>query len=78
MISPMGYLKMPRRWWSFLSIWSQAEGVKNTVERLELHYLANRDPHIHYAILSDFKDAASEQLPEDEAVLSWPGPKSSD
>ncbi|TVY07452.1 GH36-type glycosyl hydrolase domain-containing protein [Paenibacillus cremeus] len=51
-------------------IWSQLGAVKETAERLELHYLANRDPHIHFAILSDFKDAAVESLPEDEAMLS--------
>lgn len=50
-------------------IWSRSEEVKGTAERLELHYLANRDPHIHFAILSDFKDADAEHRPEDEDVL---------
>ncbi|CAG7658165.1 GH36-type glycosyl hydrolase domain-containing protein [Paenibacillus allorhizosphaerae] len=52
-------------------IWSRIEEVKRITERLELHYLANRDPHIHYSILSDFRDADAEHLPEDEAVLRF-------
>ncbi|MCZ8513949.1 glycosyl transferase family 36 [Paenibacillus filicis] len=51
-------------------IWSQLGAVKGTAERLEQHYLANRDPNIHYAILSDFRDADTEYLPEDEAIVS--------
>jgi cyclic beta-1,2-glucan synthetase len=50
-------------------IWSRAEEVKGIMERLELHYLANRDPHIHYAVLSDFRDSEKERRPEDESVL---------
>lgn len=50
-------------------IWSRTEDVKGTADRLELHYLANRDPNIHFAILSDFRDADTEHRPEDEDVL---------
>ncbi|HZG84200.1 GH36-type glycosyl hydrolase domain-containing protein [Paenibacillus sp.] len=50
-------------------IWSSIEEVKALAERLELHYLANRDPNIHFAILSDFKDADAEELPQDRLVL---------
>ncbi len=50
-------------------IWSRPEQVREMAERLELHYLANRDPNIHYALLGDFRDAAAEKLPEDRAVL---------
>lgn len=50
-------------------IWSTPEDAAATAERLELHYLANRDPHIHFAILSDFRDADKERLPQDEKVL---------
>ena len=39
------------------------------VEQLELHYLANRDQNLHFALLSDFKDAKSEQLDEDQIVI---------
>ncbi|WP_199617509.1 GH36-type glycosyl hydrolase domain-containing protein [Paenibacillus alkalitolerans] len=50
-------------------IWSTVEEVREMTERLELHYLANRDPNVHFAILSDFKDAEAEKLPEDEPVV---------
>src|SRR5262249_36777566 len=39
---------------------SQAE-IQELIERLEVHYLANPDGEIHFAILSDWLDAASEQ-----------------
>jgi cyclic beta-1,2-glucan synthetase len=50
-------------------IWSTPEDAAATAERMELHYLANRDPNIHFAILSDFRDADKERLPQDEKVL---------
>lgn len=50
-------------------IWSRTEEVKSSFERLELHFLVNRDPNIHYAILSDFRDADTEHKPDDKAML---------
>ncbi|TEB15873.1 N,N'-diacetylchitobiose phosphorylase [Pelotomaculum sp. FP] len=50
-------------------IWSSAREVQEMVARLELHYLANRDANIHFALLGDLVDAASEKLPEDAGVL---------
>ncbi|SEM99308.1 GH36-type glycosyl hydrolase domain-containing protein [Lihuaxuella thermophila] len=50
-------------------IWSSPEEVKELADRLELHYLANRDPNIHFALLGDFIDAPAETLPEDAGVL---------
>ena len=38
-------------------------------QTLEIHHLANRDPHLHFALLTDWPDAAQENLPEDEALL---------
>jgi cellobiose phosphorylase len=52
------------------AIWSSPEEVAELADRLEIHYLGNRDPHIHYALLGDFTDADRERLPEDEAVLA--------
>jgi cyclic beta-1,2-glucan synthetase len=40
------------------------------VEALEVRFLANRDPHLHYGLLTDFHDAAQEHLPGDEALLA--------
>ncbi|MDP2871979.1 MAG: carbohydrate-binding protein, partial [Bacillota bacterium] len=44
--------------------------VAALVEHLEVLALGNLDPHIHFAILSDFADAATRELPEDAAILS--------
>jgi len=40
------------------------------VEHLEVLALGNLDPRIHFAILSDYRDADSRELPEDAAILS--------
>ncbi|TLS48684.1 glycosyl transferase family 36 [Paenibacillus antri] len=50
-------------------IWSSIEEVRSIADRLEMHYLANRDPNIHFAILSDFKDADAEETPTDRLVV---------
>lgn len=50
-------------------IWSTVKEVHEITARLELHYLANRDPNIHFAILGDFTDARVEELPGDAAIL---------
>jgi hypothetical protein len=49
---------------------SDAEGVDSLIETLEIHHLANRDPHLHFALLTDFLDASEEVLPEDAALLA--------
>ncbi len=50
-------------------IWSRPEHVMATMDRLEQHYLGNRDPHIRFAVLSDFRDAPQESAPEDSEIL---------
>lgn len=52
-------------------IWSSKEEVDEMVDRLEIHYLANRSPHIHYAILGDFTDSRLERLPEDDKLAAY-------
>jgi cyclic beta-1,2-glucan synthetase len=37
---------------------------------LEVQALGNLDPNIHFAILSDFKDASAETLPKDAEILA--------
>ncbi len=39
------------------------------LERLEVHSLANPDPRLRFALLTDFADAPAEHMPEDEAYL---------
>jgi len=45
------------------------EGVARLVEALEIHYLANRDQHLHFAVLTDFCDAPEKILPADHELL---------
>ncbi len=45
------------------------EGIKEQAERLEVHYLANSDGDLRFALLSDWIDAPTESLPSDEDLL---------
>ena len=38
--------------------------------RLEQHYLANREQNLHFALLTDFCDAAAPHTADDDAILS--------
>src|ERR1051325_8383711 len=44
--------------------------VHQLVERLEVHYLANHDDQVYFALLSDFPDAASAETPTDSHLLA--------
>ena len=44
-------------------------GVNDLAEALEVRFLANRDPRLHFGLLTDFCDAREENRPEDEALL---------
>jgi cellobiose phosphorylase len=45
------------------------DAAREAVEHLEVQFLANRDPHLHFALLTDFVDAARETMPDDAAIL---------
>ncbi|MEO6928218.1 MAG: cyclic beta 1-2 glucan synthetase, partial [Casimicrobiaceae bacterium] len=47
-----------------------AAGVDAQVDALEMRFLANRDPHLHFGLLTDFHDAATEHMPSDAAVVN--------
>jgi len=44
-------------------------GVEELIEALEVRFLANRDPLLHFALLTDFCDAATETLATDGELL---------
>src|SRR2546430_3006248 len=44
--------------------------VEEEIERLEVHYLANSDGDLRFAILSDWTDAPAEHVPGDEEILA--------
>jgi cyclic beta-1,2-glucan synthetase len=43
--------------------------VAELLERLEVHYLANQDEQIYFALLGDFADAPAEEMPSDALLL---------
>ena len=48
---------------------TSAQNVEDLVEALEVRFLANRDEHLHFGLLTDFRDAPEETIPEDEPLL---------
>ncbi|MEK7713044.1 MAG: cyclic beta 1-2 glucan synthetase, partial [Nitrospirota bacterium] len=46
-----------------------AQNIEDLIEALEVRFLANRDDSLHFALLTDFKDAREEMLPEDGPLL---------
>jgi cyclic beta-1,2-glucan synthetase len=46
------------------------DSIMEQVERLEVHYLANPDGDLRFALLSDWADAESESLPGDDEFLA--------
>ena len=51
------------------SIFADAQDVEDLIEGLEVRFLANRDEHLHFALLTDFPDARDEVLEEDAELL---------
>ncbi len=48
---------------------TSASGIEDLAEAMEVRFLANRDPNLYFALLTDFGDAHQESLPEDGALL---------
>ncbi|MCC6793795.1 MAG: cyclic beta 1-2 glucan synthetase [Candidatus Hydrogenedentes bacterium] len=46
------------------------KGIGELLERIELHYLANRDANLSFALLTDYKDAKERTAPDDARLLS--------
>src|ERR1043166_1458102 len=46
------------------------EAVAHALEHIEVQYLANRDPQIRFALLSDFLDSPTETAPTDDAIIA--------
>ena len=44
--------------------------IEEQIERLEIHYLASPGGDLHFALLSDWRDAPSEHVDGDEALLA--------
>src|SRR5258706_9222781 len=48
---------------------SDEPNVEALMETLEVHFLANRDEELHFALLTDFADAPQETQPQDAPLL---------
>lgn len=51
------------------TILGSMEDVESLLRKLEVYHLANTDPHIYFALLTDFSDAAEKERPEDAPLL---------
>ena len=49
------------------------DSVKRLLEGLEVRFLANRDPHLRFCLLTDVRDASVQVLPEDDALIALAG-----
>ncbi|MFO8142017.1 MAG: cyclic beta 1-2 glucan synthetase, partial [Marinobacter sp.] len=49
---------------------SSRQEIDNLLEALEIRYLGNRDRNLYFALLTDFRDAPAQTLPEDAALLA--------
>ena len=43
--------------------------IQQLVERLELHFLANPEPNVWFALVTDHVDAQAQVLPDDQALV---------
>jgi cyclic beta-1,2-glucan synthetase len=49
---------------------STREEIEEQIERLEVHYLSNQDGDLYFALLSDWRDAATENVNGDDELLA--------
>ncbi len=50
-------------------IFSDLATIEALIDKLEVTYLANRDEHLYFGLLSDYVDAAKEEMPGDKEIL---------
>ena len=48
---------------------TSASEIDELVEALEVRFLANRDDHLYFGLLTDFRDSGEASLPEDGALV---------
>jgi len=49
------------------------QNVDDLLEAMEIRYLGNRDPNLFFALLTDFRDAPEQTLPDDADLLAYAG-----
>jgi cyclic beta-1,2-glucan synthetase len=50
-------------------IFNDEETVSALIDKLEISYLANQDENLYFALLSDFADATTREMPGDQEIL---------
>jgi cyclic beta-1,2-glucan synthetase len=51
------------------AIFDSEARLNSLIDHLEVRFFANRDPHLHFALLSDFADARQRTQPQDAALI---------
>jgi len=52
------------------TLFASVDDVREALENLEVQFLANREANLHFALLSDFTDAATEVQPSDAEIVA--------
>jgi cyclic beta-1,2-glucan synthetase len=52
------------------TLFPSVEAVREALENIEIQFLANREAHLHFAVLSDFVDSATETREDDAAIVA--------
>ncbi|MFI5124380.1 MAG: GH36-type glycosyl hydrolase domain-containing protein [Chitinophagales bacterium] len=52
------------------SLFNDLKELEELIDGLEVRFLANRDPNIHFALLTDFKDSKTETGPGEDELIS--------
>jgi cyclic beta-1,2-glucan synthetase len=50
---------------------SSEKDIDRLVSQLEIHFLQNGDPNIHFGLLTDFADSTTAHRPEDEGLIEY-------
>lgn len=52
------------------TLFGSVDEVQEALETIEIQFLANREAHLHFALLSDFTDADAQTQPGDDAIVA--------
>jgi cellobiose phosphorylase len=47
------------------------QNIENLAEAIEVRFLANQDDNLYFALLTDFRDAKTETMPDDAQLLNY-------
>ena len=60
------------------TLFNSTSELDQLLETMEVRYLANKQDHLHFALLTDFRDASEEVLPDDTRLLAYAEKKIAD